>query len=33
MGAHLATKLRVREQVIAGIADGLERLSGDPDGW
>ena len=33
MGAHLATKLRVREQVIAGIADGLESLSGDPDGW
>ncbi len=29
MGAHLATKLRIREPVLAGLADGIERLAGD----
>ncbi|MEX0621246.1 MAG: crotonase/enoyl-CoA hydratase family protein [Solirubrobacterales bacterium] len=32
MAAHLATKLRVREQVLLGLEEGLERLTGpDPD--
>lgn len=31
MVAHAATKLRMREQVLAGVRDGIERLgSGDP---
>ena len=29
MDAHLATKLRIREQVLAGLADGINRLEGD----
>ncbi len=33
MGAHLATKLRIREAVLAGIADGIERLAGDGREW
>jgi len=33
MAAHLATKLRVREQVLSGIDDGLERLDGDGREW
>lgn len=33
MGAHLATKLRVREHVLAGIDDGLERIAGDGREW
>jgi len=28
MAAHAATKLRVREQVLAGVRDGIERLRG-----
>lgn len=32
--AHRATKLRVREQVLAGVRDGIERLrSGEPADW
>ncbi len=33
MGAHLATKLRARETVLAGIADGIERMAGDGREW
>ena len=33
MGAHLATKLRIREAVLAGIADGIERMAGDGREW
>jgi enoyl-CoA hydratase len=33
MGAHLATKLRVREHVLSGVADGLGRLDGDGREW
>ncbi len=33
MGAHLATKLRIREAVLAGLADGVERLAGDGREW
>jgi enoyl-CoA hydratase len=33
MAAHLATKLRVREPVLSGIDDGLERLAGDGRDW
>jgi enoyl-CoA hydratase len=33
MGAHLATKLRVREQVLTGIDDGLKRLEGAAADW
>ena len=33
MGAHLATKLRIRESVLAGLADGIERLGGDGREW
>jgi enoyl-CoA hydratase/carnithine racemase len=31
--AHLATKLRVRREVIAGIRDGIDRLNGDGREW
>ncbi|HEU4657586.1 MAG TPA: crotonase/enoyl-CoA hydratase family protein [Capillimicrobium sp.] len=31
--AHAATKLRVREEVLAGVRDGHERLRGEPGGW
>ena len=31
MAAHAATKLRVREQVLAGVRDGIERVrAGNP---
>lgn len=33
MAAHRATKLRVREQVLSGVEEGLERLAGDPAEW
>ncbi len=33
MGAHLATKLRIREAVLAGLTDGVERLAGDGREW
>jgi enoyl-CoA hydratase len=33
MTAHLATKLRVRDQALAGIRDGIARIeAGDPEG-
>jgi enoyl-CoA hydratase len=31
--AHVDTKLRVREQVIAGIRDGVKRIEGDGREW
>ncbi len=31
--AHAATKLRVREQALAGIRDGIERIAGDGREW
>ena len=31
--AHRATKLRIREEAIAGIRDGIERLAGDMNEW
>jgi enoyl-CoA hydratase len=33
MGAHLATKLRVREQVLAGLKDGIDRLETTGREW
>lgn len=33
MAAHLATKLRVREQVLSGLDEGLKRLARDPGEW
>jgi len=33
MGAHLATKLRVREQVLAGLRDGIDRLETTGREW
>lgn len=33
MGAHLATKLRVREQVLAGLKDGISRLETTGREW
>jgi enoyl-CoA hydratase len=31
--AHAATKLRVREQVLAGVRDGIARIGGPPGDW
>jgi enoyl-CoA hydratase len=31
--AHAATKLRVRERALAGVRDGITRLSGSPQEW
>jgi enoyl-CoA hydratase len=31
--AHLATKLRVREQALAGVRDGIERIEGEAQDW
>jgi len=31
--AHAATKLRVREGVLTGVRDGIERLAGPPERW
>jgi enoyl-CoA hydratase len=33
MGAHLATKLRVREQVLSGLRDGIDRLETTGREW
>jgi enoyl-CoA hydratase len=33
MGAHLATKLRVREQALAGLTDGIDRLETTGREW
>jgi len=33
MGAHLATKLRVREQALAGLRDGIDRLETTGREW
>jgi enoyl-CoA hydratase len=33
MGAHVATKLRIRGPVLAGVADGIDRLSGSDSEW
>lgn len=31
--AHLATKLRIRREVLEGVRDGIERISGDGREW
>ncbi len=31
--AHAATKLRVREQALAGVRDGIERIAGEGADW
>ena len=32
--AHRATKLRIREEVLAGVRDGIERIeSSEPSEW
>jgi enoyl-CoA hydratase len=31
--AHTATKLRVREQVLAGVRDGIDRITGTGREW
>jgi enoyl-CoA hydratase/carnithine racemase len=31
--AHTATKLRVREQAIAGVRDGIDRITGTGREW
>ena len=33
MKSHLATKLRVREQVVAGVQDGIDRILGEGREW